>query len=230
MTTQIAPIFPIFQACKEYTIYPFWLGVFDAMSLGKFPPQILQFDPKTFRMTFRYKLDLCDATKIWNCGAGLEEVIFTKTAKPLSKWGVYRLTTKYLMYFGVHSRGQLPKASFPPRFEYTCWSGIRSRSVKEELLSEYIDTTYPTDPDRADRFFELMALLQTKQLSPDDITMSEGKIVEINTHSGGGTTKPTRFAAYEKSKKRNTCCAIKSFTKDRKKRLLLEKSSPHSER
>lgn len=225
MTTQT---YPIFQACKNYTIYPFWLGVFDSLSLGKFPQYIVSFDPTTFRMTFRYTLDVSVNGKDGKRKGPFEEVIFTKTAKPLSAWGLYRLTTKYLMYFGVHSRGQLPKASFPPKFEYTSWSGIRSRSMKEELLSEYVDKTYPDD--RTDRFFELLALLQTKQLSPDDITMSEGKILEINPRepplvgSRSKTSAQVKFVAYEKSKKRSTISAVKSFTKDRKKRLLMETS------
>ena len=60
--------------------------------------------------------------------------------------------------------------------------------------------------------------------------MSEGKILEINPRepplvgSRSKTSAQVKFVAYEKSKKRSTISAVKSFTKDRKKRLLMETS------
>jgi hypothetical protein len=198
--------YPMFQACKNYTIYPFWLELFDKLSMGRFPEYIVGFDPKTIRLTFRYTVKY---------RAQIREVVFTKTAKPLNAWGLYRLTTKYLMYFGMHSRSQLPKSSFPPKFQYTSWSNVRSKSVKEEMISAYVDRAYPDEPDK---FFEILSLIQTKQINPDDISLSDGVIVSI-TINPPEPLKPVKFIPYERIRKKNTMSvAIKSFTKERLKR------------
>jgi hypothetical protein len=203
--------YPIFESCKDYTIQPYWLDQFGKMASGEFPKYINSFEPSTNALTFAFPiLDIY----------GSRTVTFSKSPQPNSALGMYRLIKKYLNYFGVCASNELPKASFPPLFQYSAWKYVKSKSTREELISQFVDATYPGEPHK---FSEIISLIQTKRISDKDIHMDENGITHIDIPDKDTPTSKidkTKFLPYEYSPKKNPLVlGITQFSNDRIKRI-----------
>lgn len=205
--------YPIFEKSKRYTLDQFWIRVFEECSRGNFPhgmsfDQLPQFYLFTFLHTAygkKYKIDR-------QC-----------KKDPLS---VYKTVKNGLQKKGVHSPKEVPK-DYGPILRFEKWSQIRSKSLKEELIGDYIAASFPRHESRA-KFHEIMSKLQTKEIGAEDVMLEAGKVKSIYIKSSGekrsvrASVRTNIKMPYEQRKKKKTqplTNAILNFTKERLARL-----------
>lgn len=194
----------VFEKCKQYTTDPFWYDLFDRLSKGRFTDSIIDFNSKDYSVTFAY-------TFVSTKG---EKKRGTCKRKPKRKESLelFELIKNQMHRFGIHSHSEIPQ-NFCPLFVFTKWNYIKTKSVKEELISRYVDTKCSKNPNK---FFEILSLLQVKHITHSDIEMSsKGEIENINIKPLPKVTK-TNFPRYEYPKKPTPLSlTIIKFSKER---------------
>lgn len=197
-------IYPVFEKCKKYTFDPFWKILLEDTARGKFHKSMESFDPKTFTITFIYyivkkKQRLIKKAEKKNC-----LFLFKSCKDGFNKVGIF-------------SPNELPITT-GPIFHYTKWNHIKTKALKEEMISKYVSRKYPKNPEK---FFEIISLIQTKHITPTNIKIVNGKIDNIEIKPLPTTNKSVNFPKYEYIKKTDLLSsAVEKFTKERSKRFL----------
>lgn len=201
-------IYPIFNRCKKYTLDPFWTDLFEKCSRGSFPNYIQSFDPTTWKVTFIYRIGKPPKDK--------KKIVY-KVPKKLNAINLYKTIKDGCHMIGVYSTNEIAEFNYP-LFHYTKWNHIKSKAIREELISKYVDIKYPKDKNK---FYEIMSFIQIKHITAADIKMKDGKIEDIFIKPLNDSSKKViTFPKYEQTKKTNLLSqAVLKFSIDRLKRL-----------
>lgn len=146
-------IFPIFEECKEWTLDPYWVDIFDKCANGELPSGVKITSTHIIAKDITYKI-LSDS---------LEN--FQNILKIFEKIGL----------------GE--KEEERPTIYYDDWKSIRSKKTKYQLLLKYViecEKKYElsiTVTKKLLAFIQLAFLL--KQLTSSNIFMDNGKIKNI---------------------------------------------------
>lgn len=197
--------YPMFEKCKKYTLDFFWISIFDKCAKGNLQSPISGFNPKTYEVVFTYTV---------------RNKKQTLTAKPSKRnsLGLFKLVKEYFHRFGIFSTSEIPTANYP-FMQYTKWNFIKSKAVKEELVSNYLQKKYPNNSP--DKFYEVMSLIQIKHITANDIKLMDGKIVNIDIKPIKETQKESIFPKYEYNKKTNLLSqSVIKYSKERCKTRL----------
>lgn len=196
--------YPIFEDCKKYTLDVFWIDVFERCSKGKFPEGV-SYDSSGFLL--------------------LEKEEGKVVKKYENSLLLFKEIKNYLMGKGIMSPKEIViKKVGNPLDEVTSWDNIKSRTIKEELVSGYIDWVFDDLPKQKKlfKFLEIMSLIQSKNITSEDIKIERGKISNINIPDQNNVTSERNpFPVYEYQKRKNILTeGIRAFSNERKNRLF----------
>ena len=166
--------YPIFLACRDYTNDIFWKKIFEGLAYAEPPRGIYFRDESIYSVTkkkeFNYNFENKDA-----------EIIYQDVYKLLGE------------LFGLKSKSDLSKKrEIFEQFKQTnslrrgtdVWSKIKKKSMKENLIQDYVidsQKKYSLDDDQAKMlYFYVSVGCVFKLFNSDDIILREGSIQSIN--------------------------------------------------